>query len=193
MLRLSCQEVEMQEPLRIAFRNMDAPAAAEDDVRQRAAELERFFDRITACNVVVEARHHHHRQGVLYHVRIDLVVPHREIVIVRDPPEHHAHEDLHVAIRDAFDAAQRQLQDYVREMRGDVKSHAAPAIGRIVRLLPDKDYGFLVTDTGDELYLHRNAVLGKGFDTLRVGDSVRYVVREGEGEQGDQASTVIPL
>lgn len=124
-------------------------------------------------------------------MRVELIVPEREIVVRREPGEHHAHEDLHVAIRDAFDAAQRQLQDYAREMRGEVKAHAAPTIGTIVRVFPD--YGFLVTDTGDEVYLHRNAVLGRGFDQLNAADKVRYVIHEGEGEQGPQASTVIPL
>ena len=180
----------MQEPLRIAFRNMEAPIGAEDQVRARVAELERFFDRIIACGVVVEARHRRHHQGNLYHVRIDLIVPDREIVVRRDPPEDHAHEDLHVAIRDAFDAAQRQLQDHAREMRSDVKTHATPTIGTIVRLFPD--YGFLITDTGDEIYLNRNAVLGRGFDKLNAGDKVRYVIHEGEGEQGAQASTCDP-
>ena len=181
----------MQEPVRIAFRNMEPPIGSDDDIRQRVARLEEFFDRIIACSVVIEARHRHHRQGRLYHIRIEIFVPEREIVVQRDPPEHHAHEDLHVAIRDAFDAARRQLQDHAREMRGDVKEHAAPAIGRIVRLFPD--YGFLATDDNQEIYLHKNAVLGRGFGTLQVGDRVRYVIHEGEGEQGTQASTVVPL
>ncbi|MCW3474586.1 HPF/RaiA family ribosome-associated protein [Limobrevibacterium gyesilva] len=183
----------MQEPLRIAFRNMEAPAAIEEEIRDHVAELETFFDRITNCSVVVEARHHHHRQGRLFHVSIRLTVPEREIFVQRDPAEDHAHEDLHVTIRDAFAAARRQLQDHAREKRGDVKVHEAPAIGRIVRLFPERGYGFLATDTGDEVYVHRNAVLGRGFDALRVGDRVRYVVKEGEGEQGPQASTVVPL
>ena len=181
----------MQEPLRIAFRDMEPPLGIEEAVRDRVAWLEGFFDRIIACSVVVEARHRHHRQGRLYHLRIELVVPGREIVIQRDPPEHHAHEDLHVAIRDAFDAARRQLQDYTREMRGDTKQHAPPAIGQISRLFPD--YGFLISESGDEIYLHRNAVLGQGFDKLEVGDKVRYVLHEGEGMQGPQASTVFAL
>ena len=60
-----------------------------------------------------------------------------------------------------------------------------------MRLFPD--YGFLGTNDGEEIYLHRNAVLGRGFEKLSVGDKVRYVVHEGEGEQGVQASTVIPV
>ena len=181
----------MQQPLRIAFRNMEAPIGVEDDIRKRVAQLEQFSDRIIACSVVVEARHRRHRQGKLYRLRIDLKIPDREIVVRRDPAEDHAHEDLHVAIRDAFDAARRQVQDHARTMRGDLKLHAAPLVGRIVRLLPE--YGFLATETGEELYLHRNAVLGRGFDKLKVGDRVRYVMHEGEGQRGPQASTVMPL
>ncbi len=181
----------MQEPLRIAFRGMEPPIGVEDAVRAHVADLEQYFDRITACSVVVEAHHRHQRHGRLFHVRVDLVVPGREIVVRRDPPEHQAHEDLPLAVRDAFNAVRRQLQDYVRSMRGDVKAHAEPTVGRIVRLFPD--YGFLVTDTGDEVYLHRNAVVGAEFEKLTVGDRVRYTIHDGEGEHGPQASTVIPL
>lgn len=181
----------MQEPLRVAFRNMEPPIGVEEKVRDRVAELEHFFDQIIACSVVVEARHRHHHQGNLYHVRIELIAPEREIVVRRDPPEDHAHEDLNVAIRDAFKAARRQLQDHARKVRGGIKAHAGPTIGTIVRLFPD--YGFLVTEKGDEVYLHRDAVLGRGFARLRPGDKVRYVVHEGEGAEGVQASTVIPL
>lgn len=183
----------MQEPLRIAFRGMEPPIGVEETIHQRVAELERFCDRITGCSVVLESRHQRHHQGKLYQVRIDLVVPGREIVAGRDAGANHAHEDLHIALRDSFNAARRQLQDYAREMRGDVKQHAGPPVGQIVRLMPEADYGFLVTDAGDEIYLQRNAVLGRGFDQLRVGDRVRYAVHEQEGEHGPQASTVVPL
>lgn len=180
----------MQQELRIAFRGMTPPIGIEDEIRKRVDRLEGFFDRIIACSVVVEPSHRRHRQGKLYHIRIDLFLPEREIVVRRDPAEHHAHEDLHVALRDAFDAARRQLQDHAHAMRGDTKQHAPPPVGRIARLMPD--HAFLITPAGDEIYLHRNAVLGSGFDTLKVGDKVRYAIHEGEGEQGPQASTVIP-
>lgn len=181
----------MQEPVRIAFRSMDAPIGAEDNIRKHVADLERFYDRITACSVVVEADHRRHRQGRLYHVRINLMVPGREIVVRREPAEHHAHEELPVAIRDAFDAARRQLEDHARRVRGDVKVHVEQPVGHVARLI--QDYGFLRNETGDEIYFHRNSVLGKGFDRLEVGDAVRYVVHEGEGEHGAQASSVMPI
>jgi ribosome-associated translation inhibitor RaiA len=72
----------------------------------------------------VEKPHRHHQKGTLYHVRINLTVPGKEIVVQRDPAEHQEHGDIHAAIRDAFDAAKRQLEDYARERRREVKQHA---------------------------------------------------------------------
>lgn len=115
----------MQIPLQISFRNMDPSPAVEERIRKKAAKLERFNDRIIGCSVVVEAPHRHHK-GKLYNVRVDVSVPGKEVVVDRAKPVDHAHEDVYVAIRDAFDAAVRRLEDQVRRMRGNVKSHAAP-------------------------------------------------------------------
>jgi cold shock CspA family protein/ribosome-associated translation inhibitor RaiA len=179
--------------LQILFRNMDASPSAEAQVRRRAAELEEFSDRISTCRVILETAHRHHRRGKLYQVSIDIAVPGKHVVANRNPGDDHAHEDIHVAIRDAFDAARRQLQDHMRRLEGITKLHEAPTIGHIARLLPDRDYGFLVTSDGAEIYVHRNSVVGGGFDKLKPGDRVRYVVAPDIGEKGAQASTVVPI
>ncbi len=183
----------MQLPLQITFRHMDPSPALEARIRQRAEELDRFFDRITACHVTVECGNRRHQQGNVFEVRIDLTVPGAEIVVGRDSGANHAHEDAHVAVRDAFDAARRRLEDHVRDRRGDVKRHAVPDHGRIARLLPDRDCGFIVTAAGDEIYFHRNSVAGGAFDKLEIGAEVRFVAQSSESAQGDQASTVVPL
>lgn len=183
----------MQLPLQITFRQMESSPAVEAHVRERAEALERFFPRIMACRVVVEASTRRQHKGRIYHLRIDLSVPGREIVVKRDPPEHHAHEDILVAVRDAFDAARRQLEDHAREARADTKAHEIPSHGRVARLFKDQGYGFIRSSDGDEIYMHRNAVIGPGFDALSEGDEVRYVLHEGEGEKGPQASTVVPI
>ena len=183
----------MQIPLQITFRHMESSPAVESHIRERADALERFFGRITACRVVVEASASRQHKGKLYHIRVDLTVPGREIVVKRDPTAHHAHEDILVAVRDAFDAVRRQLEDHARHARGEIKAHETQTHGRIAKLFKDEGYGFILSSTGEEVYMHRNAVASGGFEALAEGDEVRYVVHEGESEKGAQASTVIPI
>lgn len=113
----------MQLPLQITFRNMDHSKEIEEVIQRKAEKLETFFDRIMGCRVMVEAPHKHHQNGRHYHVRIDLTVPGEELVINRDPPKRSEFEDVHVSLRDAFDAAKRQLQAYIQRRRGEVKTH----------------------------------------------------------------------
>ena len=178
----------MQVPLQVTFRNMPPSPAVEADIREKTAKLEEFYDRITSVRVMVETPHRQHRQGKLFHVRVDVRVPGRELVVRREPAHHHEYEDVHVAVRDAFDAAKRQIEDYVRETRGTVKTHETPLQGRIVRLDRERDYGFIATPDTREIYFHRNSVVDAEFDQLCVGDEVRFA--EELGEKGPQASTV---
>ena len=108
----------MQTPLQITIRDVEHSEALEAHIRGKVEKLEEFFKHITSCRVVVEVPHKHHHQGKQFNVRIDIGVPGSEIVVNRD----HA-EDIYVALRDAFDAAKRQLEDYARKIRGDIKTH----------------------------------------------------------------------
>lgn len=76
----------------------------------------------------------------------------------------------------------------MRKVRGKVKTHEAVPRGQIKALFPDRDYGLIGTPDGSEIYFHRNSVLDKDFDSLSVGDGVRF--SEEMGEKGPQASTV---
>ena len=111
----------MQIPLQITAHDFSLSAAIEAEIREKAAKLDTYYEGIMHCRVVVEAPVGHHRRGGPYNVRIDLTVPGAELVVNRQ-----ADEDLPVAIRDAFDALRRQLEDYARHQRGAVKTHEAP-------------------------------------------------------------------
>ena len=120
-------------------------------------------------------------------------MPGTELVVNRHPKDKHAHEDVYVAVRDAFDAARRQLEDYVRRLDGRVKTHEVPLHGTVARLFQDRGFGFIETADGDEIYFHRNSVTGQGFDRLEVGREVRLVVAENESAESPQASTVTAI
>ena len=175
-------------PLQITFRNMPLSPAVRASIQKHAEKLSLLHDRLMSCRVVVRAPHRHHRKGRLYHVSIDAKVPGSEIAVNRDPGEHHAHQDVYVAVRDAFDALARRLEDVARRRRGSIKTHEVEPHGRIVRLFPD--YGFIAGSDGDEVYFHANSVVDDGFSVLQIGDDIRYNAEI--GEKGLQATVVKP-
>lgn len=178
----------MKQPLDIVFRDMPPSEFVEAKIREKAAMLDKFYDRVMSCRVVVEMPHGHHNKGKLFHVTVDLTVPDGELVVNRSPKDHHAHEDVYVAIRDAFDAAKRQLQEYARKRRGDVKKHESPDHGLISDLVSYEEYGRIQTSDGRDVYFHRNSLVEGDYDALEIGDEVRFAVEE--GDNGPQASTV---
>ncbi len=172
----------------IAFRNMDHSPSVEDRVRAQIDKLGQFHGHIMACRVVVEAHHRHQHKGHLYHVRVDVTVPNAELVASRDPAKHQAHEDVYVAVRDAFDAMRRQLTESARKQRGDVKHHEVPPHGRVRQIEPAADFGIIETTDGREIRFSSASVVDHDFDSLEVGDTVWFT--EVQSDDGPAASTV---
>ena len=169
--------------LQITARNLELSETIKEDIRIKTGKLGTYYDHIMSCRVVVESPHRHHHEGVLYNVRIEMRVPDAELVVKHQPDK-----DLDVAIRDAFDSARRQLEDFVRQQRGDIKHHEETPHGEITALFTDKGYGFLTTPDGREIYFHEHSLINYKFTHLKVGTKVRFV--EEQGEKGPQASTV---
>jgi cold shock CspA family protein len=188
----------------------------EAHIRDAAQKLDVFYDEIMGCRVLVEIPHQHHRKGKRYHVRIDLTVPGSEFAIKREPKlitdrplrfrkapdnveleesrelsKYAAHDDIQLAIRDAFDAARRKLQDYARRRRGVLKVHEGSPHAHVSKLFPEERYGFLETPDGREIYFHANSVIDSGFGGLKIGAEVHFV--EEPREKGPQATTVTPV
>jgi len=103
-------------------------------------------------------------------------------VVVDVPHRHHQQDNLYQV---------RQLEDYVRMQRVDVKKHEPTPHARVARIFPQQDYGFLRTPDEREVYFHRNSVIDADFDHLNLGDEVTFV--EEQGDKGPQASTVKPV
>jgi len=110
-------------PLQITWRGIDPSEAVEARIRKLAERLEKFSAHIISCQVIVEAPHKHGHQGRLYEVHIHVTTPGGSAVANREHRMEHSHEDVYVALRDAFRAVRRQLEDYERERRQDVKNH----------------------------------------------------------------------
>ncbi|GAB4390889.1 MAG: HPF/RaiA family ribosome-associated protein [Thermodesulfovibrionales bacterium] len=178
----------MPVPLEIVFRDV-APykEAVEAEIRKRAGKLDRFYAQILKCRVVVEAPHRHRREGMLYQVRMEVSVPGRKIVVSTEHRRSETHKDIFVAVRDAFDAAEGQLEGYSQLARGEVKDHDTLPHGTVREINREAGFGFIEGYGGREIYFHRNSALD-GFDSLGEGDEVRF--EEEPGEKGPQATSV---
>ncbi|NDP47870.1 MAG: ribosome-associated translation inhibitor RaiA [Sulfuriferula multivorans] len=173
----------MKTPLQITFRDIEQSDALEAHIREKADKLETFFEPIMSCRVVVEMPHQHKQQGKFFNVRIDIGVPGKEIVVNRDK-----HEDVYVALRDGFDAAKRQLDDYSRRLRGDTKTHPQEHTGLVARLVAEEGYGFIRRADGDELYFNSDNLVNIHFDQLQEGVEVKFI--EEMAAEGPQAKRV---
>lgn len=178
----------MDMPLEIRFHNMKPSESMETAIRERVQKLEELGEHIVSCRVTVDAPHRHHAQGNLFTVTVDVRLPGGEVIASRDSGVNHAHEDAYVALRDAFKAARRRVQDHVRVQRGKTKAHEAPLHGTIMALHPDEDYGLIKASDRQEVYFHRNSLVDADFDSLRAGMEVRF--SQEQGADGPQATTV---
>ncbi|HEX5328160.1 MAG TPA: HPF/RaiA family ribosome-associated protein, partial [Acetobacteraceae bacterium] len=112
----------MDRPLEIAFHNMSQSDSLEQLVRDRVDKLDRRYGRLIGCRVSVEALHRQHQSGNLYECHVVMSVPGRDLAISREPhraKDEYAHPDVRVCIREAFDAAERQLLEYKDQLRTD--------------------------------------------------------------------------
>ena len=108
----------MQSPLKITIHGVDHSKMLETRIRNKVEKLEQFFEHMTSCHVTVDMPHKHHNQGNNFNVHIAISVPGNEIVVTQEHSE-----DVYVALRDAFDAAKRRLEDFARKIRGNIKAH----------------------------------------------------------------------
>jgi ribosome-associated translation inhibitor RaiA len=114
----------MPVPVEITFLGMTRSPTVERTIHRWVARLEKSFERMQKCAAWIELPHRHSHKGSTFHVRVEISVPGDTLVINRDSGLDHAHEDVYVAIGDAFRAARRRLQSRVEIERGEVKLHA---------------------------------------------------------------------
>jgi cold shock CspA family protein len=176
----------MDTPVEIVFHNMPPSPAVEAEIRDWIEKLERMHNRLIGCRVTVEQLYRQQRTGNVYDVRIELSVPGGDVVISREANrarERYADPgDVTMALRGALRTAERRLVEFKRKQRGDVKMHEDDTrfVGQVSQLYPEEDHGFLLTHEGTQLYFHRNSLVQRDFDELRVGDRVHFVQTVGD-------------
>ncbi len=180
----------MQTEPQISFHNATHSDAVESAIRDKIDDLQQYHSGIIGCRVVVSAPHRDKWKGKIYEVHVEVSIPGPDIAITREAGVNHAHEDIYVAIRDAFDAAQRALQDQVRKMSDHrTKRHPETVHGRVVRIFSEEGYGFIETEFGHEVYFDRDSLTKPAWSQVQIGSQVRFKARDGDkGAYGTQVT-----
>ena len=181
----------MDMPLEILWHNTQKSDQLEARIRDRVDKLHRYFSHINSVHVAVDVPHRSQHHSLGFHIRVEVRVPGQELVVSHDPGDKGAHFDPYIAVRDAFDAMDKQLESFSQKVRGDVKTLATQPQGRVIRKFPD--YGFIEMTDGQEIWFNETAVVQGTFADLKVGDSVEVTVAEAVGAMGPQASMVRPI
>ena len=196
----------MTSPVQVTFRNMTPIDSVRKDIESRVQKLETFCKPIVSYRIVVEAPTNHHRKSNPFKIRIDTTLTDGKVLVKYDEsaypelrdnggePFHKGFDTtsrrncLMLTIREAFDAARRKLQDHARRRRYDIKTHSDASSAVVSRIYPNRNFGYLETPDGREIYFHANSVLGGRFQSLKPGSRASFV--EESGVKGPQASTV---
>ena len=186
----------MQVPLEITFHNMPSADWAEQEIRARVHDLESIYDRLVSCRVRVDHRATNSSDSIPPVVRIEMGIPGRKDLVVAHEPDRlqlkFQRPDLHNAINEAFRIAERQLSEYkdkLKDYTKDVRHEADHQnLGQVTEINSERDFGFLLTKEGGQLYFHRNSMLTGDFDALQLREEVYYV--EDVGDTGPIATKV---
>ncbi len=154
-------------------RNLEILPEWRAKIEEELARLQkRYNDPIISARVEIIGTGHH-RQGQ-FEIRLVATVPGQVLTVIRQG------ELVHPLIVEAFDVLDRRLQENSDTRQHKVKNRQEVAlIGKIARLFPDEDYGFIETSDGTEVYFHAHAVKKGSFEKLTIGQKVKFAWEEG--------------
>lgn len=76
-----------------------------------------------------------------------------------------------------------------REVRREIRRGAETmATGTVKKLVRERGFGFILGSDGAELFFHRSALQGTGYDSLTEGQAVEFDVER--GDKGPRAANM---
>ena len=183
----------MNPQVEITFNEIDHSDAVEARIRQRVDKLLAMGENIRRCKVWVRAPHHRGNKPVAYVIDLSVQMTGTTLHVDHRPGDDNAHTDVNVAIRDAFNAMERQVRKWKEQHKGRPTHLEAPLQGRIETLDGYSECGQIATTDGRLIYFHRNSVAEDGYDRLNEGDEVELSVDTKDADEGPHASFVRPV
>ncbi|MBW4706802.1 ribosome-associated translation inhibitor RaiA [Roseobacter sp. YSTF-M11] len=183
----------MKPQVEITFKDIEHSDAVETRIRERVAKLLAMSENIRRCHVWVRVPHRRGRKPAAYVIDLSVQMTGSSLHVDHRPGDDTAHTDIYVAIRDAFNAMERQLRKWKEQHKGRPQTHETPLQGRIESLDGYAECGQIATTDGRLIYFHRNSVVNDGYDGLNEGDVVELSVDTRDAEEGPHARFVRPV
>jgi ribosomal subunit interface protein len=183
----------LEPQVEITFNEVDHSDAVEARIRERVAKLLAMGENIRRCKVCVRAPHRCGHKPVAYVIDLSVQMSGTSLHVDQRPGDDNAHTDIYVAIRDAFNAMERQLRKWKEQHKGRPHPLESPLQGRIASLDGYADCGQIATTDGRLIYFHRNSVAEDGYDGLNEGDAVELSVDTKDADEGPHARFVRPI
>lgn len=183
----------MESQVEITFKDIDHSDTIEARIRERVAKLSAMSENIRRCKVWVRAPHRRGNKPIAYVIDLSVQMTGTSLHVDHRPGDDDAHTDIYVAIRDAFNAMERQLRKWKEQHKGRPHLQETLLQGRIESLDGYADCGQIATTDGRLIYFHRNSVADDGYDSLNTGDEVELSVDTKDAEEGPHASFVRPV
>ncbi|MBW1918095.1 MAG: HPF/RaiA family ribosome-associated protein [Deltaproteobacteria bacterium] len=175
----------LPQDIRISGRHVEILPEWREKIETELERLQKhYYDPILHARVEIIGSGHH-RHGA-FEIHLLISIPGDTITLTREG------EFVLPLIVEAFDALDRSLEEHSHIRQRMVKAHEDHAqLGKILRLFPEEDYGFIETTDGLEVYFHAHAVRKGSFDKLKIGEPVKLALES--GDKGPQAIWVLPL
>jgi len=171
----------------ITFPDFEPSQAIRSEIEGYLARLEKIFDRIITCHVAIRAPHLHQKKHI-YYLSLHLEIPGEDIIITHEPGKNIAHANIHVAIRDAFNALHRKLRKQIEKRRETTPPRDTYKTATVISFDPNDGYGFIQDAQGREIYFHQNSLIHQQRAEVKPGTKVRFV--EEHGEKGTQVTSM---
>lgn len=179
----------MQVTPQISYKNLDPTERVRLYVEKELRHLEALQSRLISCRIAIEGPAGRRRKGDLYRVRLHLGLPgHQEVAVGHHSDDKQAHEDVQVAIRDAFRAAEHQLKKQKWDARRAAAFGSTRMAGKVARFIAGEPAGFILGEDGRDYYFHAREATGTKFDDLVIGQPVSF--RFEDGHKGPMARAV---
>jgi len=178
---------QREEPMQIHWTHFsDLSDEEREAIESRLRELDHGHDDLIDIRLVARASGHHRHGG--REVRLTCQARGRELVVARERDEIGQALD---EVLDDFEREVRRLREKRRDKRFEHRP-LPPVLGLVDRIFPGDGYGFVLTDAGEQVYFHRNAV-SSGLDFATLEEGTRVGLNIEAGDKGPQATSVVAV